>query len=481
MRIRRREATRSRAGELWADAWRWFLFACGVVFAVYLLLDRGIPNGAVMASVVAALAVGVVLTVAEPLAIVLMATPAVLITERLGLGGVDLTVSDAALAAALGTAVLLGKHDYSAPMKAMLWANLGYQFATLFTVIVNPFPQNTVEWVHAWVLVSGALVAGWVIGRAGHARLAFILILCAATVIAAGTFSTAIVQAVSGEPLAAVYPEWPWPMHKNFAGGMLAFAAFIAYVNPDWARIDTRWTKSAFVVFLVALVLTQSRQAGVGLAIALLVHTLRRGIRNHIALVLVLAVPGAYLVVQSVIEQIESQNRFNSFYQRVDWLREVYALWKHSPVFGHGLRYWYVTPSADFQPPQAEVEVAASTGLVGLAGFVVMWGVMLIVLWRVSPRFGMPAFGLLLSRIVQAQFDLFWVAAQVSVPFFVAGICLGAQAFARERDPDQEIWMPSGRAARSRPARPRADRRARADVGTRRPPAYDRPRRRGGG
>lgn len=456
MSIRERRGARSRMAQLWADAWRWCLFAGGVVFAVYLLLDRGIPNGAVMASAIAVLVVGVVLTSAEPLAIALMATPALLITERLGVGGVDLTVSDAALAAALGTAVLLGRHDYSPPMKAMLWANLGYQFATVFTVIVNPYPQNTVEWVHAWVLISGALIAGWTIGRAGHARLALILILAAAVVIAAGTFGTGIVQAVSGEPFRAVYPTWPWPMHKNFAGGMLGFAAFIAYVNPSWAKLDARWTKAAFVVFLIALVLTQSRQAGIGLAVALLVHTLRRGIGNHILLVVVLAIPAAILIVQSVIEQIDSQNKFNSFYQRLDWIREVYALWKHSPIFGHGLRYWYVSPQANFQPPQAEIEVAASAGLAGLAGFVVMWVVMLVVLWRTAPEFGMLAFGLVLSRIVQAQFDLFWVAAQVSIPFFVAGICLGAQALARESDQGRPFWAQRQRGTRRARERIRA-------------------------
>lgn len=148
-RSARRSGWRLRAGNLWANAWRWALFAAGVAFAVYLLLDRAVPNGAVAAAAVACLTIGAVATAAEPLAIALMATPALLITERLGVGGVDLTVSDVALAAALGAALLLGKHDYSPPMRALLWANIGYQFSTLFTVILNPFPQNTVEWVHA--------------------------------------------------------------------------------------------------------------------------------------------------------------------------------------------------------------------------------------------------------------------------------------------------------------------------------------------
>jgi hypothetical protein len=32
-----------------------------------------------------------------------------------------------------------------------------------------------------------------------------------------------------------------------------------------------------------------------------------------------------------------------------------------------------------------------------------------------------------LSRIVQGQLDLFWVAVQTSIPFLIVGICLGAQ------------------------------------------------------
>ena len=72
--------------------------------------------------------------------------------------------------------------------------------------------------------------------------------------------------------------------------------------------------------------------------------------------------------------------------------------------------------------------MATSAGIVGLLAFVVMWMVFIIVLWRVDPRFGTLAIAATLSRIVQAQFDLFWVAAQVSVPFVIAGICLGAMA-----------------------------------------------------
>ena len=108
-------------------------------------------------------------------------------------------------------------------------------------------------------------------------------------------------------------------------------------------------------------------------------------------------------------------------------------LW-HPVPHGHGLRHWYNDSSVPFQPPQAEVEVLASAGVVGLIGFLVMWLGIIVVLWRVDPRFGTLAVAVTFARIVQAQFDLFWIAAQVSIPFVIAGICLGAMA----RSPDNQ-------------------------------------------
>jgi hypothetical protein len=69
---------------------------------------------------------------------------------------------------------------------------------------------------------------------------------------------------------------------------------------------------------------------------------------------------------------------------------------------------------------------------VGLAAFVAMWVGILVVLWRIDPRYGTLALALPLSRIVQGQFDLFWTSVQTSIPFVVAGICLGALALSRE-------------------------------------------------
>lgn len=441
---------RDRAGEWWSGAWRWTLLAVGAAVAVYLLLERGVGNSVVAALALAVLVVGASITRSVSMAVPLMATPLLFVTARIGATGGDLSVSDVALAAAFGTAVLLGDRPYSTPMRRLLLLNLVYQFATLFTVVVNPYVQNTVEWFHAWLLISGALVAGWALGRAGFGRAALLLMIASAVVLAAGVYTQALIQYSQGD-FTAVYPQWPLPMQKNAAGCLISFAALIVYVRPEWMRWSPRWARPLFWALVAAVAMTQSRQALIGLIVAIVVISFRPGARRS-TLALLAVIPGIWLVVTMVIDQVQSQNEFNSFFTRLDWMREVYALWKLSPIFGHGLRYWYVHPWANFQPPQGELEVAASTGIVGLVGFVVMWIGVLVILWRMNPAFGTLAFAVTLSRLVQGQFDLFWVAAQVSVPFVIAGICVGAQALGAKMLPDGQSDENPLRTTDKRPA-----------------------------
>ena len=416
---------RERLADWWAGLWRWVLLAGGAAAAAYIVLNQGIENATATAFAVAGLVIGAVLTSSVPMAIALMAMPALFIVQRVGFGANDLSVSDFALAAAFGCAILLGKRPYSRPLRALLWLNLFYQFTTLFTVIVNPYAANTFEWVHAWLLVSGALIVGWALGAAGYARLALSLLVVTACIIALLTVIQGGLQYLTGN-FSPVYVTWPVGMHKNFIGTALAFAAVVVYVNPEWAKWNRTLARWALVLLVAAILMTQSRQAMVGLILAVVVVVIRRRVTGRSRLVLLLLIPAAWLIVTMVADQVASQNEFNSVFQRLNWFREVFQYWRESPVFGHGLRYWYNETAVPFQPPQAEMEVLASAGIIGLIGFIVMWVGVLVVLWRVDPRYGTIALAVVLSRIVQGQFDLFWIAAQVSIPFVIAGICLGA-------------------------------------------------------
>ena len=439
----RRAIWHHRIVDWWAATWRWVLLAFGAVAVTYVLLDRGAQGGAMFAIVIAAFVVAASLTGSRPLAIVLFAVPGLLISQRIGIGGGDLSVSDAALAVAFGTALLLGQRPYSRPLRNLLWLNLLYQFATLFTVIVNPYAANTLEWVHSWLLISGALIVGWALGAAGYARLALSLIVFTACVIAGLTVFVAILQYSVGN-FGPAAPSWPIPMHKNFVGTVFAFAAIIAYLNPDWVGWTRGWSRLAFWLLATGVVVSQSRQALVGLMAAVVIAIIRGGGRSRSsrALLLLLLIPAGWLVVSMVVEQVESQNQHNSVFQRLDWFREVYHYWREAPIFGHGLRYWYNPGELGYQPPQGELEVLASAGVVGLAAFIVMCIGILLVLWHVDPRFGTLAVAVVLCRLVQAQFDLFWVAAQVSIPFVITGICLGAMAHDKRRASAEPIGPP---------------------------------------
>ena len=66
-----------------------------------------------------------------------------------------------------------------------------------------------------------------------------------------------------------------------------------------------------------------------------------------------------------------------------------------------------------------------TAGLLGIVTFLVLMVGTLVILWRVQPLYGTLAFTVVLARFVQSHFDLFWVTAQVSIPFLIAGLSLG--------------------------------------------------------
>lgn len=411
--------------------WRWLLLgalACGA-FTFALGIGYLVPQRPTLAL---AVAFGVLVfgaSVAQPALLPVLAMPLLIVVVRVGGGGVDLTLSDFVLGLVFWPALLLSPKPFSRELRHLLWLNAIYQGATLLTVVANPYTANTVEWFHAWILVSGALIVGWAVGRAGFAKTGLTLFLSACLALALSTIAQGGMQWASGD-LSAVYPQFPWSMHKNFIGTLLCFAAVLAYGHPTWMGWSRRWAMTAFWTFASAIALSQSRQSLLALGVALLVISFRGGgEKRRSALALAGIVPAVYLVITLIRDQVASGNVHNSVFQRIDWLRDTVALWEQSPWLGHGLRYWTTDrTNLGFQPPNAFLEVLASTGIVGLAAFLAMLVAMLTILWKTDPTYGTVAFALVLARLVQSQFDLFWISITVSVPFVLVGVALGAMA-----------------------------------------------------
>lgn len=402
--------------------------------ALALAVGTTVPTRPLLALLAAAAVLVLGATLAQPAVIPLASMALILVIARVDLGRTDISVSDMALFAAFWPALLFGRRPYAPALRRILWLGAGYQAATLFTVVANPYLANAVEWVHAWLLISGALVVGWMVGRHGYARLGLSLLLLGTTVIALSAIALGVVRWSQGD-FGPIYPTWPFPMHKNYAGCMLAIGALLAYSRPTWVGWSRRTALTAFWLCCLALAFTQSKQAIIGLAVSLVVlvlwsdPTVRRS-----RLVIIGAVPATVFVATVLRDQVASRNEFNSVFQRVTWFGDALSIWSHDPIFGVGLRWWYTSRfDTAFQPPNAEVEVVTSAGLVGLVGFVVLMVGTWQCLRRLPTAYAVPATVVILFRIVQSQFDLYWVGGQASVPFLVCGVAVGAMAHAQDR------------------------------------------------
>ena len=255
------------------------------------------PEAAVIIAV-AVLAIGV--TAVQPGLIPLAVLPLLLVVLRIGSGGIDLSLSDFALAAAVIPALFLAKRPFSSGLRAVLWASALYQFATLISVVNNPYAANAVEWAHAWVLVAGSLLVGWAVGANGHGRAGVRLLVGTIAVLALITVIEGSVHLAQGD-FSAVYPTFPYGMHKNFAGTVCATGAVMVYARPTWAGINRRWSILLMALMLAAVLFTQSRQAVIGLVAAVFVLVLRsKTDRRRSKLVLLLAAPLVLFVTNLV-------------------------------------------------------------------------------------------------------------------------------------------------------------------------------------
>ncbi|MGH3588131.1 MAG: O-antigen ligase family protein, partial [Pseudonocardia sp.] len=366
----------------------------------------------------------------DPSMVAVVAMPTFVVAERVGGDTLNMTLSDVTMFAVFWVALLFSTRPFTPALRSMLWLSAIYQFSTLFAVIATPFRQNTVEWFHAWLLVGGALVVGWAVGRAGRATLGLTLVTAIVLVIALTACAVAAAQLAQGITTAA-YPSWPFPMHKNLAGPIFMSVALLAFVRQPWLHWPAWFRVPTFYVLVLGMLAAQSRQAIVGLGVGLVVLALRPGHGPRVGqlLMLLTKIPAAAFVASRVQEDLTGDDPFNSTAFRAVGIEGGFDVWRESPWFGAGLRWWTAGPEPGFQPPNAVAEVLSSVGAVGLAGFAVLMLGTIVVAWRMDPRYGTLAVALLASRLVSSQFDQFWVSIIVSLPFLLVGVCLGAEGY----------------------------------------------------
>lgn len=413
-----------------------FAVVAGVVLTLAIALLVTVQPALALA--VSGAVLVMVLALLNPVTLPLLAMPLIVVVQRVAGGGVDLPIADVAVGLAFWPAVLLSPRPFSPELRRLLWLNAIFQAATLFTVIANPFLANTIDWFHNWLLVGGALVVGWAVGRGGAARLGMWLFFTAVAILAVLGLVEAGLRYVRGD-FQPLYPSWPFPMHKNYFGSLMSFAALVLYARPSWIGMPRWLSYAAFWLCAGAMGVSQSRQAIVALAVGLFIIAFRgQGERRRGWLGAFLGVPALAIVASLVRDQVAEDNEHNSFYQRLEWYGQSLENWQTSPLFGLGLRYWTEGRGLhNFHPPQVFLEVLATTGVVGLTGFVVMMAGMVLALWRLPGVTGNLALALLAARLVQGQLDIFWLSPTTSIPFLLIGVLLGVIEYQRRRrDPE---------------------------------------------
>jgi len=369
---------------------------------------------------VAVLALG--LLALDPALLPVAAAPGMFLLQRAG----SLSVSDLILFVSAVVALPLVRPSQSPVLRTLLWTVVAYQALLIPTLISNPYRANLIEWGHELFLVGGALIIGWVIGNAGYGRLAVGLYVVPCCVLAV----LVVISAVGGGFHLAGF----WIYQKNAIGDLFAFAAVIGYARPAWLR----WRPAAGTLVTLlcsagALAIV-SRQAIVSIAAAVAVLAIRKVANRRSRIVLLAMIPAIAIAYNITADQLQSDNKFNSAYQRLQWYGDSLDVWRQARWLGVGLRWWYTNRfSVNFQPPNAEFEMLTSAGIVGVAAFIVTFVVALRALWRMDPLYGVLPFTILVVRFVQGQLDLYWVATQSSLPWLIVGICLGVQSLMRVR------------------------------------------------
>lgn len=400
--------------------------------AVVPLLAYATKGGSRYTVAVAAgvLAVGTV--VSDVTLLPVLVIPATLLVFRVSASSSNLSFSDLVLGLGTLCAIPLFSVRRAPYVRALLWLLAFYEATTLLNVIYNPYRANLIEWAHEAFLVGGSLVVGWVVsarGRAGAATAAFLVGSCIIALWATAWSLT--------HHLTAAY--LPLGMQKNYIGDMLCFAFLLAYARPDWisARVASKAT-AIWAICAVGMLASQSKQAMLSAVVGVGIMTARnRELRRYAKRIVVTCIPMVIVAAVIIEHKLSSSNKFNSVHQRVTWLRQSLQIWHLSPWFGIGLRWWYTkrVPFA-FQPPNGEAEVLTSAGIVGLIGFLVLLIGSIIILRRVPRRYGTLALAVVAARLVQGQLDVFWVTAQGSIPWLIAGLCLGAEYLAANATPD---------------------------------------------
>jgi hypothetical protein len=389
-----------------------------------------------LAAAVAAGLVLIGLTARRPVVLAVISLLGVFGSERLGGAALvagnepGVSYSDVLLAAAtlLSVPALIGTRELRR-LRLAGWGIASYLACLLPTVLLNSSQRGYLEWLHRLVLLAGSVLVGAWIAREGKIRPALRWLAFVACIVA--------VAAVSS----AVRLGWlncaPFGLNKNFAGALLGAVIVVVFIAREHLALPAPWWAVVVCILGAGVIATHSRggalAASVGLFLAFVLQA-----RLHTSGTKVLAVLVAaglalfvYTSVRHQLDQSQTVISNSSIGVRNNVERATRAVWRTSPIYGVGLKYFNTNAHGPFALAADNVadNELAEAGVIGLAGFVVLQGAVLGAGLRRgrAAQLAAAAFGAVAGLLAHGLVDIYWTAGTITLPFIVLGMALAGE------------------------------------------------------
>jgi len=413
----------------WAGTGRWALGAA-VVLGGELALAGMVGHRPSLAVLGAVLVAATVVSLVWPSLLWALALAGNYAYWRVGPSSLDVSVADVLLVGAV--VVALPHVPWRNPLlqRALRWF-LAYIVVLAVCVATVPTRTALLDLPHRSVMLAGAILIGTAIAAAGRTRLVVgVLALTSAAVAVAAVVTTL------GN---GFQPAYVLGIHKNASGSLLVSTLLLSLAGRSVLPFPARVITLLQAVWMAGLFATQARGAAVALVVALVVAMLRGdGVRHNPVLLL----GGAAMVAAAALSfsniHANGDRTFNSVDSRVLTYDAAITIWKDHPVFGAGIKFWrdpsYSGHTAFGEPHNAEVSALAETGVIGLGALLALMAGLLYLIGRLRSPLGHAAFLVLVARLVDVQFGIFWVAVTGSFAWIVIGMAL-AEAGGDSREP----------------------------------------------
>jgi hypothetical protein len=300
------------------------------------------------------------------------------------------------------------------------------------TVLAHPTNRAMTEWVHRAVLFGGAILIGAAIAYRHQIKNSLRALVLAASIVSIG----AILDTLTNGFEAA----YPFGMHKNAAGPMLAMVAIVLIAAPWKLEIRPSILRHVRILVIVGVFATQSRGAGLALVVVICIYAMRHRRARQRAPMFFLAVALVLITVSvaTLQDQQENNPRFNGVTLRQDTIDvAINQAWANNPLTGAGLKYFAATFNTAGGAEQIFVAELAEAGIIGLVGLLVLLANTWLVLQPRRDPIGEASFLVFTLELLYALTAIFWVAGTLTLPMLMVGLAVGDDPSRRApRQPD---------------------------------------------